>query len=137
MLALLESLSQARLGQFKQFTYEYEFRCELREIWGPPPIPPSKTEDEKEASPTSDSDIRFSRKTPDPTEWSIAFTPMFRKSVATADKKLQGRVLEAISELSEDPLSLQGNTKKPLTGEFKGLWRYRVGDYRIVFQQNA
>ena len=23
-------------------------------------------------------------------------------------------------------------TGKALTGEFKGLWRYRVGDYRIV-----
>ncbi|MCB8747070.1 type II toxin-antitoxin system RelE/ParE family toxin [Rhodoferax sp. U2-2l] len=66
--------------------------------------------------------------------WSIAFTSDFRKSVADIDKKLQGRILEVISNLSQDPLTAQGDTKKPLTGEFKGLWRYRIGEYRLVYE---
>jgi mRNA interferase RelE/StbE len=50
------------------------------------------------------------------------------------DKKLQGRILAAISELSETPNVSHGDTVKPLVGDLKGLWRYRLGDYRLVFQ---
>ena len=40
------------------------------------------------------------------------------------------RVLKALDELEgiEDPRS----KGKALTGTLRGLWRYRVGDYRII-----
>ena len=54
--------------------------------------------------------------------------------MASVDRKIQGRILAAISDLSEAPLTPHGDTVKPLGGEMKGLWRYRVGDYRLVYQ---
>jgi addiction module RelE/StbE family toxin len=71
---------------------------------------------------------------PAPTPWAIAFTPTFRRSVSGSDKKLQGRVLTALAELSEAPTKAHGDTVKPLSGELRGLWRYRVGDYRLVYE---
>ena len=71
---------------------------------------------------------------PEVAAWSIAFTPTFRKSVASVDKKLQGRVLVAIAELSESPVKAQGDTIKPLVGNLKGTWRYRMGAYRLFYR---
>lgn len=71
-----------------------------------------------------------------PTPWVIAFTSTFQKSISNIDKKLQGRVLKAVSDLSNAPITLIGDTIKPLIGELKGLWRYRIGDYRLIYEPN-
>ncbi len=61
-------------------------------------------------------------------------TDEFIKAVQAIDRKLQGRILEAISYLSRKPTEPKGDTVKPLTGDLKGLWRYRLGDYRLVYR---
>ncbi|MCA1592825.1 MAG: type II toxin-antitoxin system RelE/ParE family toxin [Acidobacteria bacterium] len=143
MTTLHLSLSEAAQGNFVSFSYEYEFSNELHGIWSSLEIrsnwsslevPPPSQHGEIEGDAFCYSRVPFSRAEPEPTSWSIAFTPSFRKSVATFDKKLQGRVLSAISELSETPITIHGDTVKPLVGELKGLWRYRVGDYRLVYE---
>ncbi len=68
--------------------------------------------------------------------WYIAMTDEFLKAIQAIDRKLQGRILEAISYLSRSPTVPKGDTVKPLTGDLKGLWRYRLGDYRLVYQPN-
>jgi mRNA-degrading endonuclease RelE of RelBE toxin-antitoxin system len=50
--------------------------------------------------------------------------------------KIRGRILEAISSITEDPVRLRGDTVKPLSGELNGCWRYGVGDYRLVYLPN-
>jgi mRNA interferase RelE/StbE len=46
------------------------------------------------------------------------------------DKKLQKQIINRIKNyLVAEPLSLG----KPLKGIFKGLHRYRYGDYRIIY----
>ncbi|HUH64810.1 MAG TPA: type II toxin-antitoxin system RelE/ParE family toxin [Syntrophales bacterium] len=46
------------------------------------------------------------------------------------DKQQAKAIVEkARTYLSKDPLSLG----KPLKGMFKGLYRYRFGDYRIIY----
>jgi len=46
------------------------------------------------------------------------------------DKKLQKQIINRIKNyLVDEPLSLG----KPLKGIFKGLHRYRYGDYRIIY----
>jgi mRNA-degrading endonuclease RelE of RelBE toxin-antitoxin system len=70
-------------------------------------------------------------------EWSVGLAPPFRKAVATLDKRLQGRVLEAITSICDAPLTPQGDTKKPLEGDMKGLWRYRIGDFRLIYRSDA
>lgn len=65
--------------------------------------------------------------------WLISFTPSFQKSLSSiGDKKMEGRILEAIARLSCNPTALIGDTNKPLSGPFKGMWRYRIGDYRLI-----
>jgi mRNA interferase RelE/StbE len=49
------------------------------------------------------------------------------KSIDRNDAK---RIIKKIEEyLSFDPIGLG----KPLTGEFKGFYRYRFGDYRVIY----
>ncbi|WP_049638437.1 type II toxin-antitoxin system RelE/ParE family toxin [Methylophilus sp. TWE2] len=129
---LLKSISEARAGELEEFKYKNQFLNALLDIWSPAP---EQIPEEAEIPAENDRPL-FSRRAPDPTAWAIAFTPTFLKSIANIDKKLQGRILLAITELSEDPIALVGDTKKPLVGEQKGLWRYRVGDYRLIYEPN-
>jgi mRNA interferase RelE/StbE len=62
----------------------------------------------------------------------LAFDIRFKKSVRSDLKVLpkptQSRLLDAIErDLASDPY--QG---KPLQGEFKGLYRWRVGEFRVI-----
>ena len=65
--------------------------------------------------------------------WKSIFTHVFKKGIKGIDKKLQARVLGAILEILENPIAVRGDTIKPLTAELKGMWRYRIGDYRLVY----
>jgi mRNA-degrading endonuclease RelE of RelBE toxin-antitoxin system len=65
--------------------------------------------------------------------WEMIFTPTFKKAVRNLDRNLQGRVLSAILDVLEHPTTLRGDTVKPLTSELAGMWRYRVGDYRLIY----
>ena len=65
--------------------------------------------------------------------WLSIFTREFRKSIEKLDKKIKGRIVEAIMEICASPIELRGDTQKPLVGELDGHWRYRIGDYRLVY----
>lgn len=136
MSSLSDSLLEAALGRYTSFSYAPEFTAELQAIWSPQPAVPASQPSAPEAVDAFSEDISYYIDFVDDTQtsWSIAFTPTFRKSVSAVDKKLQGRVLTAITELSEAPVTAQGDTVKPLVGERKGLWRYRIGDYRLVYE---
>lgn len=71
---------------------------------------------------------------PPPPPWRIGFGKQFRKDTDGLDRKMMGRILEVLEELCELPLPLvpRGDTFKPLRGELKGAWRYRIGDSRLV-----
>ena len=62
--------------------------------------------------------------------WKTQFKKSAQKQLAQIDKKQQQRILAYLSkpQLEEDPRCLG----KPLKGQFQGLWRYRVGMYRVV-----
>lgn len=66
--------------------------------------------------------------------WNICLTARFSKSASRLDKKLQGRVLEALLELGDAPDTPHGDTIKPLEGDRRGEWRYRIGDYRLIYR---
>jgi mRNA-degrading endonuclease RelE of RelBE toxin-antitoxin system len=57
----------------------------------------------------------------------------FSKAISGIDRKLQGRVLEALADIGRDPLTPRGDTIKPLRAELGGCWRYRIGDYRLIY----
>jgi mRNA-degrading endonuclease RelE of RelBE toxin-antitoxin system len=99
----------------------------LDDIWYPKPPSlystcPSPDEEEPKQAPA---------KRPPP--WYIGMSSGFRKAISDIDRKLQGRILEALTEISENPTTIRGDTIKPLASNLKGCWRYRIGDYRLVY----
>ncbi len=119
------------------FAWESMMVRHLKEMWNPELklIREQKEAEERERArnQTEDSSwgVRFSRAGP---EWYIGLTNEFTKAISKIDKKLQGRVLEALGKIVKAPIVSSGNTIKPLTGNKKGLWRYRIGDFRLVYQ---
>ena len=49
-----------------------------------------------------------------------------------ADKNVQQKIIRGINKLrdTEDPRKIG----KALQGEYVGFWRYRFGDYRIIYE---
>lgn len=74
--------------------------------------------------------VAFYRET---AEWSIGMSSTFRKSIAHLDKNLQGRALEALAVLCDAPLTPRSDTVRRLEGDLIGFWRYRIGDYRLIY----
>ena len=68
-----------------------------------------------------------------PKKWLFGFARSFSKAVDSIDRKLQGRILEAITDIATAPLATRGDTVKALSGEMTGFWRYRIGDFRLVY----
>lgn len=74
-----------------------------------------------------------------PPPWSIGFSRQFQKDTSNLDRKLLGRVLIALEDVSTYPVPLRphGDTFKPLSGEMSGHWRYRIGDHRLILQPDV
>lgn len=62
--------------------------------------------------------------------WRLATTPAFERSAQRLSPDVQRRVRDYLNDLCrlEDP-RVRG---KPLRGNESGLWRYRIGDYRVI-----
>ena len=63
--------------------------------------------------------------------WKVSFLAKAQKQLASLDVTARNRILKFVNErllASPDPRSLG----KPLTGEKHELFRYRVGDYRLI-----
>ena len=66
--------------------------------------------------------------------WDYSFTERALKQLKKLDRTAQQRILEWLDKriVGCDNPQQWG---KELKGELSGLWRYRVGDYRIICQQ--
>jgi mRNA interferase RelE/StbE len=65
--------------------------------------------------------------------WSIELTATAEKQLKKLDRKWQGIILDYM----EDEIAVLTDPRsrgKGLVGDRKGIWRYRVGDYRILCQ---
>jgi mRNA interferase RelE/StbE len=63
--------------------------------------------------------------------WRIEYTDVAERSLCKLGKPARERILEFFGSRVagvEDPRSIAESLK----GEFRGLWRSRVGDYRII-----
>ena len=63
--------------------------------------------------------------------WAIEYTETARKQLRKLDKQTARQIIDFMDArvaLLEDPRS----TGKALVGALGGLWRYRVGDYRVI-----
>jgi len=63
--------------------------------------------------------------------WQIEVNEVAERSLSRLDKPVRERIYRFFRErveVSSDPTDLA----ERLTGEFRGLWRFRVGDYRVI-----
>lgn len=62
--------------------------------------------------------------------WDIQVLPRAEKALKKLDKPQARRIRDALVRLAglDDPAS----ACKALSGPLTGLWRYRVGDYRVI-----
>lgn len=62
--------------------------------------------------------------------WEIKLKSKATKSLNRLDRVTQDKIRQFFKRLAlQDNPRLQG---KALTGKYAGLWRYRVGDYRLI-----
>ncbi len=63
--------------------------------------------------------------------YKVFYLDSVQKDLDRLDRPTRLRVLNKIEKhLAKDPKGLG----KPLTGQFKGLWRYRIGDFRVIYK---
>ncbi len=64
--------------------------------------------------------------------WEIVLTRLAEKVYDKASKDIRQRLDDCFEDLENNPL--YGNNIKALTGKLKGLSRYRVGDWRVIYR---
>jgi mRNA interferase RelE/StbE len=63
--------------------------------------------------------------------WQIEFNDVAKVDLLRLDKPVRNRILDFLNDrVTQHPAPEQ--IAESLTGEFKGLHRFRVGDYRVV-----
>ena len=60
----------------------------------------------------------------------IEYTETARKQLKKLDKTMQKRILDYMDEVGQ--LENPRSRGKALVENMRGLWRYRVGDYRVI-----
>ena len=68
---------------------------------------------------------------PGRSSYSIEFTPAAQRALLAFGMPVRRRLASKIDGLAENP---RPPGVKALVGELKGLYRLRVGDYRVLYQ---
>ncbi len=63
----------------------------------------------------------------------VDFTPQAEEALSRLDKNIAQRTANKIEWLSQN---LKNIIPEPLTGKFKGKYKLRVGDWRIIYSVN-
>lgn len=63
--------------------------------------------------------------------WNVELIETAKRELAKLDRKWQTAILDYLED-EIAPLDDPRTRGKPLVGDRKGLWRYRVGDHRIL-----
>ncbi len=63
--------------------------------------------------------------------WKIEFDSNVEKDLRKLDHSAQQRIIKYLKE-KIIPIENPRTLGKPLSGDLRGIWRYRVGDYRIL-----
>ena len=63
--------------------------------------------------------------------WTIDYTETAKGQLHKLDKQMARRIVDFMDERIA-PAQNPRNTGKALTGPLGGLWRYRVGDCRVI-----
>jgi len=64
--------------------------------------------------------------------WEIALTKPAKRAYDKAPRETRERLDGCFENLEKNPI--YGNNIMPLTGQLKGLIRYKVGEWRVIFR---
>jgi mRNA interferase RelE/StbE len=64
--------------------------------------------------------------------WEVVLTKPAEKVYDKSPRDMRQRLGNCFNELEENPF--YGSNIKPLTGKLKGLYRCRVGDWRVTYR---
>ncbi len=67
--------------------------------------------------------------------WTVKISQRTEKAIAKLDSQAKHKIQHFINKQLPN-FDNPRQTGKALQGNLKGLWRYRVGDYRLVAQLN-
>ena len=62
--------------------------------------------------------------------WTIEFAQRPRRALRKLDRQTAAQIIDALDEIAQLPDPRERG--KPLTGKFAGLWRYRIGNWRVI-----
>lgn len=63
--------------------------------------------------------------------YKVVYSEYVADDLKAIDKKTAGKIIDRVENyLAKDPKNLGD----PLKGEFQGYWRYRWGDYRVIYK---
>jgi mRNA interferase RelE/StbE len=65
----------------------------------------------------------------------LAYRIEYKSSVYHDLKQLDTGIAKRVMDELEDTLSGDPNRGEPLTGQYKGLFKLRVGDYRVIYSK--
>jgi mRNA interferase RelE/StbE len=63
--------------------------------------------------------------------YEVLLHPDAQKAYVNADKNLAKKIARCLAQIEQTPL-LHPNIKA-LKGDFAGYYRYRIGDYRVIY----
>lgn len=63
----------------------------------------------------------------------VSYKSSVEHDLKRIDKPMVSRLLTQL----EKALSANPNAGEPLRGEFRGLFKYRIGDYRVVYSRSS
>ena len=66
-------------------------------------------------------------------EWSATIASSVFKEVRKR-RDLFERTIKAAVEIGQDPLSPRGDIIKPLSHNLQGLWEYKIGSFRLIYE---
>ena len=62
--------------------------------------------------------------------YKVVFKKIAQKDLKKLDHSIRNEILDFVEIIAQNPFMMG----KPLTGRLKGLWKYRVTDYRIIYE---
>jgi mRNA-degrading endonuclease RelE of RelBE toxin-antitoxin system len=110
----------------EHFVSVYDLNRRLKSIW--------TRQDGQYASPWRKAAAQVGNLPLPPASWQAIARKDFLRAVGSADKPMRERVLDALKSICVEPLIPIGNTKSPMQGNLSGLWRYRIGEYRVIYR---
>ena len=81
-------------------------------------------------------DVSVSGKRTEGDRWKFTLAKEIRRDLKRQPQLFE-RTIKAFMDICENPVVPRDNTVKPLQNALRGMWRYRIGDFRVIYEPEA